>query len=133
MFWKFIQYTLHWDKTKMLKKIPFGKKTLQKMHSCFFRELQLIRVLLLICNSYMSWSARSISLKGWVGFFIFVSFSFLLKFIFVLNKKHIQKQPSRGVLRKRCSKNMQKFTGEHPCQSVISIELLCKFLEKQNY
>ena len=26
----------------------------------------------------------------------------------------IQKQPSRGVLRKRCSENSRKFTGEHP-------------------
>ena len=84
------------------------------MHSCFFCELQLITVLLSICDSYMSWSARSISLKGWVGFFIFDSFSFLLKFIFVLNKKHIQKQPSGGVLRKRCSKNMQQVYRRAP-------------------
>ena len=34
-----------------------------------------------------------------------------------------QKQPSRGVLRKRCSENMQKFTGEHQCRSAISIKL----------
>ena len=25
MFWKFIQYTVHWDKTQMLKKFPSGK------------------------------------------------------------------------------------------------------------
>ena len=31
---------------------------------------------------------------------------------------------SKGVL-KICS----KFTGEHPCQSVISIKLLCNFIE----
>ena len=37
---------------------------------------------------------------------------------------HIQKQPFRGVL-KICS----KFTGEHPCQSVISIKMLCNFIE----
>ena len=40
-----------------------------------------------------------------------------------------QKQPSRGVLSKRCSENCSKFTGEHPCQSVISIKLLCNFIE----
>ena len=54
-----------------------------------------------------------------------------------------QKQPLRGVFSKRCSENMQqiyrrtpmakcdfvkvalhKFSGEHPCRSVISIKLL---------
>ena len=35
-----------------------------------------------------------------------------------------QKQLRRGVL-KMCS----KFTGEHPCQSAISIRLLCNFIE----
>ena len=25
VFWKFIQYTIHWDKTQMLKKIPLDK------------------------------------------------------------------------------------------------------------
>ena len=34
-----------------------------------------------------------------------------------------QKQPSRGVLRKRCSEKCSKFTGEEPCGSVISIKL----------
>ena len=33
----------------------------------FFRELQLITVLLLICDSYMSWSIRFVSLKLCVG------------------------------------------------------------------
>ena len=37
----------------------------------------------------------------------------------------IQKQPSGGVLTKKCSKIWSKFIGEHPCQSVISIKLLC--------
>ena len=32
--------------------------------------------------------------------------------------------PGKGV-RKRC----RKFTGEHPCRSVISIKLLCNFIE----
>ena len=39
------------------------------------------------------------------------------------------KQPSRDVPRKRCSENMQQFTGEHPCQSVISIKLQNNFFE----
>ena len=42
---------------------------------------------------------------------------------------NIQKQLSRGVLKKRCSEIWSKFTGEQPCQSVISIKLLCNFIE----
>ena len=36
--------------------------------------------------------------------------------------RHVQKQPSRGALKKRCSENMQKICskGEHPCQGGIS-------------
>ena len=54
------------------------------MKSFFFRELQLITVLLLICNSYTSWSTWFISLKLCLVFFIFDSVYFLLKFIFLL-------------------------------------------------
>ena len=36
-----------------------------------------------------------------------------------------QKQPSRGILRNRCSENMQQiYRRSHPCQSAISIKLL---------
>ena len=41
------------------------------MHSFFFRELQLITVLLLILSSYTSWSTKLISLVLCVGFSIF--------------------------------------------------------------
>ena len=34
-----------------------------------------------------------------------------------------QKQLSRGVLKKSVMKICSKFTGEHPCRSVISINL----------
>ena len=54
------------------------------MKSFFFRELQLITVLLLICNSYTSWGTWFISLKLCLVFFIFDSVYFLLKFIFLL-------------------------------------------------
>ena len=37
-----------------LKKFPLGKTNTTKMPSFFFRELQLITVLLLISDSYMS-------------------------------------------------------------------------------
>ena len=35
----------------------------------------------------------------------------------------IQKQPSRGVLRKRCSENMQQIYRRTPCRSTTSIKL----------
>ena len=56
------------------------------MPSFFFHELQLITVLLLICDSYMSSSTRFVSPKLCVGFSIFNSVSFLLKFYFCLTK-----------------------------------------------
>ena len=40
----------------------------------------------------------------------------------------VQKQPSRGVLKKRFSKSMQQIIGEHPYRSMISIKLLCNFI-----
>ena len=88
IFWRCIQYTIHWDKTQMLKKIPSDKINGTKMPSFFFRKLQFITDLLLICDSYMSWSTRFVSLKLCVGFSIFDSVSFLLKFIFLFNKMH---------------------------------------------
>ena len=58
------------------------------MSSFFFLELQLITVLLSICDSCMSWSARFFSAKVCWGFFIFDLVLFLLKFIFLFNKKY---------------------------------------------
>ena len=72
----------------MLKNFPSDKVNGTKNVLFFFRELQLITVLLLICDSYMSWSTRFFSLKLYVGFPIFDSFSFLLKFIFLFHKMH---------------------------------------------
>ena len=45
---------MHRDKTQIFKKIPSDKMKVQKMQSVFFRELQLITVLFLIWDSYMS-------------------------------------------------------------------------------
>ena len=50
------------------------------MPSFFFRELQLITVLLLICGSYMSWSTRFVSLKLCVRFSIPFRFYWSLYF-----------------------------------------------------
>ena len=58
------------------------------MPSFFFCELQLITVLLLIRDSYMSCSTRLASLKLCLGFSIFDSVSCLLKFIFLFNNIH---------------------------------------------
>ena len=55
------------------------------MPSFFFRELHLITVLTLICNSYMT-EAQVSSLKLYVGFSIFDSVSYSLNFIFLFNK-----------------------------------------------
>ena len=80
IFWKFIQYTMHWD-----KKNPSEKMTVTKNAPFFFPELQLITVLLSIHNSYVRWSARFISLKLCVGFSIFDSVLFLLKLVFLFS------------------------------------------------
>ena len=91
VFWyvKVCKYTIHWDKTKMFKKISFGQnRQYKKRPLVFFRKLRPITVLYLICDSYMSWSLRFVSLKVCVGFSIFDSVSLLLKFIFLFNKIH---------------------------------------------
>ena len=41
----------------------------------------------------------------------------------------LQKQPSEVFLGKGVLKLCSKFTGAHPCPSVISIKLLCNFIE----
>ena len=82
-----IYYTLR-IKTSV-KKISFGQNKLYKqMYSFFFPVLELIIVLFLICNCYMNWSTRFVSLKVCEGISIFDSVSFLLKFTFSFNKKH---------------------------------------------
>ena len=68
----------------MLKKFPSGKISGTKNALIFLSRSS---VLFLICNSDMSWSTRFVSLKLWVGFFIFDSVLFLLKFIFLFDKK----------------------------------------------
>ena len=89
IFWKCIQYTIHWDKTQMLKKFLWTKQIVQNKTSFFFWKLQVITVLLSICCSYMNLSTTFVSLKLFVGFSIFNSVSFLLKFIFLFNKMYM--------------------------------------------
>ena len=79
---------MHWGKIQTSKKFPSDKINISK-HALFCScELQLITVLLLICDSCLNWSTRLISLKMCVEFSIFDSASFLLKFMFLFNKKH---------------------------------------------
>ena len=80
-------FALRWN-TNVKKNFLRTNETVQKMRSFFFRELQRIIVLLLICDSYISWSTKFVSLKMFVGFYIFDYISFLLKFIFLFNKLH---------------------------------------------
>ena len=84
IFWRCIQYTIHWDKTQMLKKISVGQN--KRYKNVLFSNSS--TVLLLICDSYMSWNNTFVSLKLWVGFSIFDSVSFLLKVIFLFSKMH---------------------------------------------
>ena len=42
---------------------------------------------------------------------------------------YIQKQPSKGALWKRYSESMQQIYRRTRCRSVISIKLLCNFIE----
>ena len=82
-----IHCTLRWNTN--FKKIPPEKiNSTKKCSLFFFRELQLITVLRLICDSYMSWSTRFVSLKRCVGFSIFNSVPFSIKFISLFNKMH---------------------------------------------
>ena len=82
VFWKYIQYTSHWDKTQMLKKFSSDKIDGTKNALYFFCKFQLITVFLLIYDYYMSWSARFVSPKLCVGFSIF-------DFVFVFSKVYI--------------------------------------------
>ena len=73
IFWKSIQYTTDWDKKQMLQKTSFRQNKRYKNAPFFFGELQLIIVLLLICDCYMSWSISFVCLKLCGGFSIFAS------------------------------------------------------------
>ena len=88
IFWKYIQYTIHWGKMENFEKFSSNKISSKKMPSFIFFEFKLITVLLLVCNSYMNWSTRFVSLKQCLGFSVFDSLSFLLNFIFLFKKLH---------------------------------------------
>ena len=74
---KMYSIAIHWDKT-YVKKLSFGQnKQFKKCPLLFFCELQLIIVLLLNCDSYMSWSTNFFSPK------LCKIFQFQFRFVFV--------------------------------------------------
>ena len=77
--------SIHRDKAHMLKNFPSDKiNDTKNTLSFFFRELQLITVLLLICDSYMSWSTKVRPSKTVCGIFRFsFRFVFIKVYIFV--------------------------------------------------
>ena len=89
IFRKCIQYTIHWDKTRMLKNILLDKINGTKdalfflspalTHQSFTFNLRFF---------YELKDTTFVSLKLCVGFSIFDSISFLLKFIFLFSKMH---------------------------------------------
>ena len=59
----------------------------------------------------------------------FFSFFFRSFFCFLFLSKKPRNSHPEVLLGKRLLKIYSKFTGEHTCQSVISIKLLCNFIE----
>ena len=53
----------------------------------------------------------------------------LLKLLLRLHTVFTEAAPSEVFLGKGVLKICSKFTGEHPCRSVISVKLLCNFME----
>ena len=83
IIWKCVQYTIHWDKIQMLKKISFGQNKRYKKCTRFSFPSSNSSQLLLIYDSYMSWSTKFVSLKLCVRFLIPFRFYFIfLKYAF---------------------------------------------------
>ena len=86
IFWKCIQYIIHWDKTNA-KENSFGQNKRYKKSPLFsLARSNSSQFYFLICDSH--WSTGFVSLKLYVGISIFDFISFLLKFIFLLSKMH---------------------------------------------
>ena len=66
--------------------------------------------------------------------YFFQGIGFLCQSVLSFNKnssqnKIVQRQPPRGVTRKMCSEKMQQISRRTTMPSVISIKLLCNFIE----
>ena len=62
------------------------------------------------------WVKLTSSISNWV-------------FMSLIKYGQLRGNPPKVFLKKSVMKIYSKFTGEHPCQSVISIKLLCNFIE----
>ena len=81
---------LYIEKKEIRTKNSHRQLNVTKKHSFLTQAPALITVLVFICNSSISWNTRFIfSLKVCMGFSIFDSILFLLKFIFIL-RKHLK-------------------------------------------
>ena len=80
------------------------------------------------CNHKNNQNKHAILLNTLFELWFSCTFSEILKKDKWLRKLRIivQKQPSRGVLRKNVPKISSEFTEEHPCRSVISLKLQSK-------
>ena len=80
------------------------------------------------CNHKNNQNKHTILLNTLFELWFSCTFSEILKKDKWLRKLRIivQKQPSRGVLRKNVPKISSEFTEEHPCRSVISLKLQSK-------
>ena len=108
---------MHLDKTQMLKKILWDKINVTKNALLFCRELHLIRVLLLICDSSTSWSKRFISVKVCLGFSIFYSVLLLIKvYIFVQQRAYFSTLKRHNFFQ---NKNNRKFTNRFAPRPLI--------------
>ena len=79
---KSVFITLYIEIKQMIKKLYSDNVNGAKIPSFFFRKFKLITVLLLLCDSYMSWSTRFVSLisvKKIHGLFDFKTSKFLSK------------------------------------------------------
>ena len=83
IFWKCIQYTIHWDKTQMLKKIPSDKINGTK-NALFFLSRAPTHHSFTFNLRFLYELKHKLRLSKTVcgGFSIFDSVSFLLKFFF---------------------------------------------------
>ena len=86
-FWKFIQYTMHWDKIQMLKKFPSDKINSSK-NALFFLPWAPTHYSFTFNLWFLHELKQKVRLSKSVGFFIFDSVLYLLKFIFLFNKMH---------------------------------------------
>ena len=88
IFWKCIQYIIHWDKAQMLKQFLSDKINGTKNDLCFLLRVPAHHSFTFNLRFLWTKAKRFDSLKLFVGFSIFDYGSFLLKFIFLFSKMH---------------------------------------------